>query len=118
MQIVLTLDELELPLIRRDTMAPLADVLLSQPARVHVDYDYEPGQHEMLRPDPNDSQPGYPDSVSVYSVTASELMKFDNEGIALLLEPGFDLTHLLRRTTTDALEDEILASIRSHREAA
>lgn len=118
MQIVLTLDELELPLIRRDTMAPLADVVLSQPARVHVDYDYEPGQHEIMRPDPNDCQQGFPGNVCVFSVTAAELMKFDNEGIAMLLEPGFDLTHLLRRTTTDALEDEILASIRSHRRAA
>jgi hypothetical protein len=118
MQTVLTLDELELPLIRRDTLAPLADVVLSAPASVHVDYDYEPGQHEILRPDPNDSQPGYPDSVRVWEVTAAELMKFDNEGISILLEPGFDLTHLLRSTTTDALESEILASIRSHRRAA
>lgn len=118
MQIVLTLDELEIPLTRRDTNASIADVVLSAPVRVRVDFDYEPAQREIMRPDPDDCQPGYPASVSVFSVVADELMRFDNEGIALLLEPGFDLTHMLRRSTTDKLEDEILASVRDHRRAA
>lgn len=112
-----TLDELELPLIIHTTMAPLADVIAG-PVELNVKYDYEPGQHEILRPDPNDSQPGFPDSVGVYEVTAAEPLLFDNEGITLTLAAGFDLTSILPRAVFDRIEHDLIMSIRNHREAA
>jgi hypothetical protein len=118
MQTTYTLDWLELPLIRHDTNAPLADVILVTPADVTVEYDYHPAEREIMRPDPNDCQQGYPDEVEVFKVVCTEPMLFDNEGITLTLAAGFELTHLLPRTTLDKMEEAIIGGIRSHRRAA
>lgn len=112
-----TLAELELPLILRTSMTPLADVIAAD-VDIEVQYDYEPGQHEILRADPNDSQPGFPDGVEVYEVRCVDDIVFDNEGIKLTLEAGYDLTHLLPRSVFDQIEHDLITEIRNHREAA
>src|SRR5512133_2264082 len=118
MQTSYTLEWLELPLIIRATMAPVADVILVSDAEVTVDYCYEPAQREYIRADPNDSQPGFPDSVEVYKVTAAEPIILDNEGISVTLAAGFDLTGLLSRGEICTIEHDLVMGIRKHRRAA
>lgn len=113
-----TLDELELPLVLRPTMAEVSTVVLESPAELTVEYQYEPEEREIMRPDPNDCQQGHPACVNVYSVTVATPMVFDNEGIALYLSAGFDLTNILPQSTINDMEDTILASIRNERRAA
>lgn len=103
------LDELELSLITRGNCCEFADVVLMAPAQVEVHYDIQPGQELILRPDPNDSQEGFPAQCEVYKVIASEVMMFDAEGITLSIAAGEEITHLLKRSTVDEIEESILA---------
>jgi hypothetical protein len=117
MQTAHTLDELELSLILRASMTPLADVI-ADTVKLIVEYDYTPGQRLILRADPNDCQPGFADDVELWKVTTAQPTLFDNEGITVTLEAGFDLTDLLPSSVKCRIEHDLLTIIRDERSAA
>lgn len=90
-------------------------------AKVSIEYDYEPGQREILAADPDDSQPGFPPQVTVYRVTLTEDLHFSGDVSETKIKAGTKLwdslatpTRVERISPSDVarLEDEILQGAR------
>lgn len=91
------------------------------PVRVNIEFDYEPGQREILAADPNDSQPGFRAEVTVYRVTLADDVQLTGEVSETKIKAGTKLWDTLtmpmrveRISPSDVqrLEDEILAGCR------
>lgn len=86
-------------------------------AKVSIEFDYEPGQREILAADPNDSQPGCAPQVTVYRVTLTEDLLLTGDVSETKIKAGTKLwdslatpTRIERISPSDVerLEDEIL----------
>ena len=107
--IQLTIGEFEISLyVNRNEFAGLVHFGEST---VDCEYEFEPGQREIIRADPDDSQPGWPDSITICSIKTTAPLNFEAEGIALTIESGQDIFHLLSKRHVEELQDEILKSM-------
>jgi hypothetical protein len=79
---------------------------------VDVEYEFEPGQPLILRPDPDDSQPGSPDAVTIGAIKTVNPMEFIAGGLLLTVDAGEDIFHLLSKQQIEQLEDESLSSLK------
>lgn len=91
------------------------------PVRVNIEFDFEPGQREILAADPNDSQPGFPPEVNIYRVTLADDVPLTGEISEAKLKAGAKLwdglampmrVERISPSEVRRLEDEILASVR------
>ncbi len=81
-------------------------------ATVNVEYEFIPGEREIMHPDPNDSQPGSPDAITIGSIKLIAPMEFAAESITTVFDAGYDIFHLLSKSRVEQMEEEILASAR------
>lgn len=90
-------------------------------AKVTIEYEYEPGQQEILAADPDDSQPGFPAQLNVYRVTLTKDLHFTGEVSEIKIKAGTKLWDCLATPTrierispsdVERLEEEILQSLR------
>jgi len=90
-------------------------------AKVSIEFDYEPGQREILAADPNDSQPGFAPQVTVYRVTLTEDLLLTGDISETKIKAGTKLWDSLAMPTrierispadVERLEDEILQGAR------
>lgn len=114
-QATVKLERLKLPLQQRDNRADVGVFMLDGPFDVTVDYNVEPGQREIIAADPDNSQPGYPDSCEITKVIAAEEIVLVDGGMLLSIDGGEDITHLISRSDMERLETSVMAQ---HREAA
>jgi hypothetical protein len=92
-------------------------------AQVEIEYEYEPGQELILRPDPDDCQEGFPDRVSVYRIKLTEDLHFVGDVSETKIKAGTFLwdclaspvrVERLSPSEVSKLEDEILTSEREY----
>jgi hypothetical protein len=108
--IQLTIGEFEISIYaNKSEFACLVHVADSE---VECAYEYEAGEREIIRVDPNDSQPGWPDSITIGAIKTIKPMEFVAEGIALQIEAGQDIFHLLSKHQVERMEDQILKGVR------
>jgi hypothetical protein len=81
-------------------------------ATVDVEYEFQPGEREIMRADPNDSQPGWPDAITIGSIKLIAPMEFAAESITTVFDAGYDIFHLLSKNRIEQMEEQILTSVR------
>lgn len=87
-------------------------------AEVVIEFEYEPGQREILAADPDDSQPGFPPSVTVRSIMLTKDALFRGDCSFGGILAGTDLYERLNPAFISDLEDELLTGAISQRRAA
>lgn len=87
-------------------------------AEVVIEFDYQPGQREILRADPDDCQQGFPPSVTIQSIKLTKDALFRGDCTFGRILAGTDLYERLNPGYISDLEDEILAGASDHRRAA
>lgn len=90
-------------------------------AKVRIEFDYEPGQREILAADPDESQPGFPPQVTVYRVTLTDELHFSGDVSETKVKAGTKLWDSLATpirverispSEVERLENEILKGMR------
>lgn len=107
----LTIGELELSIHANKN--EFASLVKFGETAIDVEYEFERGQEEIIRADPDDSQPGWPDAITICSIKAARPMAYEAEGLALVVARGTDIYHLLSKDQVERLEEEILEGMRA-----
>lgn len=90
-------------------------------AKVSIEFDYEPGQRDILAADPDDSQPGFAPQVTVYRVTLTDDLHFAGDVSETKVKAGTKLWDSLAMpvrverispSEVERLENEILKGMR------
>lgn len=107
----LTIGELEVCLCRQRNQSEWACLVKFGETKIDIEYEYQPGEREIIRADPNDSQQGWPASITISGLTLAEPMTYEAEGVTTTIDKGVDIYHLLSKDQVEKLEDEILAGM-------
>lgn len=75
-------------------------------APVVIEYEFEPGQREIIRADPDDCQQGFPDQVSVVSVKLTDDVRFEGDCSYTVIRAGTDITDYLHPHYREELAEE------------
>lgn len=87
-------------------------------AEVVIEFEYDPGQREILAADPDDSQQGFPPSVTVNSLKLTKDVLFRGDCTFGGIVAGTNLYERLDPGYIADLEDDLLTGAISHRRAA
>ena len=79
---------------------------------VEIDFDYEPEQREIMRPDPSDCQGYEPAQVRIQCIRLAKAAKFRGVFSCVRLKAGADIYEILDPGYRSDLEDEIKAAAR------
>jgi hypothetical protein len=85
------------------------DNLAPTEAAVEIEYEYEPGQKEIMRPDPSDCQQGFPAQITVQSIKLVNAVTLDGDKCSATLKAGIDLYEMLNPGQIREIEDGIVA---------
>lgn len=87
---------------------PLGQFFLDHPVELDVEISVSGGQEEIIRADPNDSQPGFPPDVDLIKVLLSEEMTLINsDDVAITFPEGYDITEFLSYTAQDRIAEGV-----------
>lgn len=83
-------------------------------ALVEISFEFDPGQREILRADPDDCQQGVTASVTIYSIKLTAPLVFAGDVSDCMLKAGNELMERLSPSEASKLENEILTSAREY----
>lgn len=94
----------------------LGQFFLDHPVRLDVEINVSGGQEEIIRADPNDSQPGFAPDVDLLKVLLAEEMTLINtDDVAITFPEGYDITEFLSYAAQNRIADGIdLSSLGDH----
>jgi hypothetical protein len=112
MKATVTLGEVEIKIIGAGSVE-FACLVHFGGGHVCVEYEYEPGQPEIIRADPDDCQEGMRESLIIGSIVPVYPILFLAERMQYTVEPGEDIFHLLKRDDIEHMEDKLLAELKT-----
>lgn len=92
------------------------DLVMSGTAPATVEYEFEPGQPEIICADPDDCQQGFPDQFSVVSIVLRQDVWFDGDYSSSVIRAGTDIFEYLDPHYRDELAEEEAAALKANAE--
>lgn len=83
------------------------DLVAAKPPVATVSFDYEPGQREIIRADPDDCQEGFPESYRVHAIVLAEDALFNGDCSTVTIKAGTDLFERVNPHFVEQLEADI-----------
>lgn len=82
------------------------DQVQTDTAPATITLEFEPGQREIIRADPDDCQQGFPDQISVVSIVLRQDVWFDGDCSSTVIRAGTDITDYLHPHYREELAEE------------
>jgi hypothetical protein len=103
----------QLDLDQRATGRVLGDFELDAPTWLDVEFTVNPGQREIMRPDPDDCQEGFPATATIIKalVCKKPMKLIAADEMTLTLPTGFDVTEYLSKSVIEMMEEQLMADL-------
>lgn len=97
-----------LSLAQKSTNRNLGEFYLEHPVELDAELNVSGGQKEIIRADPNDSQPGFGPDVEVVKVLLrGEMVLINTDDVAITFPEGYDITEFLSADALDRIARDV-----------